>query len=51
MFGFQNPSPIEDDIGLVKNSHRLVEKFMQLSSNNQLLLATGCYEENNPSIT
>ena len=51
IFGFQNPSPIEDDIGLVEILHRLGGRFMQLSYNNQSLLATGCYENNDPGIT
>jgi len=50
-FGFQNPSPIEDDIGLVEISHALGVRFMQLSYNNQSLLATGCYEAEDPGIT
>lgn len=50
-FGFQNPSPIEDDIGLVEIVHMLGVRFMQLSYNNQSLLATGCYEANDPGIT
>ena len=51
VFGFQNPSPIEDDIGLVEILHALGARFMQLSYNNQSLLATGCYEKNDPGIT
>ncbi len=51
IFGFQNPSPIEDDISLVEIWHRLGVRFMQLSYNNQSLLATGCYEKNDPGIT
>lgn len=51
IFGFQNPSPIEDDIGLVEVLHRLGARFMQLSYNNQSLLATGCYEAEDPGIT
>uniref|UniRef100_UPI0040478519 membrane dipeptidase n=1 Tax=Yoonia sp. TaxID=2212373 RepID=UPI0040478519 len=51
IFGFQNPSPIEDDIGLVAVMHRLGARFMQLSYNNQSLLATGCYEAEDPGIT
>ena len=43
IFGFQNPSPIEDDIGLVEIVHTLGARFMQLTYNNQSLLATGCY--------
>ena len=50
-FGFQNPSPIEDDIGLVAVLHKLGARFMQLSYNNQSLLATGCYEAEDPGIT
>ena len=51
IFGFQNPSPIEDDIGLVEIWHKMGVKFMQLSYNNQSLLATGCYEKEDPGIT
>tara|TARA_A100001037_G_scaffold21477_1_gene17946 strand:- start:569 stop:1543 length:975 start_codon:yes stop_codon:yes gene_type:complete len=51
IFGFQNCSPIEDDIGLVEICHQLGGRFMQLSYNNQSLLATGCYEDNDPGIT
>ncbi len=51
IFGFQNPSPIEDDINLVEIWQKLGVRFMQLSYNNQSLLATGCYEENDPGIT
>jgi microsomal dipeptidase-like Zn-dependent dipeptidase len=50
-FGFQNPSPIEDDIGLVEICHSLGARFMQLSYNNQSLLATGCYEAEDPGVT
>ncbi len=51
VFGAQNPSPIEDDIGLVEILHALGLRFMQLSYNNQSLLATGCYESEDPGIT
>ena len=50
-FGFQNPSPIEDDIGLVEIVHTLGARFMQLSYNNQSLLATGCYEREDPGLS
>ncbi|MEM8951237.1 MAG: membrane dipeptidase, partial [Pseudomonadota bacterium] len=50
-FGFQNPSPIEDDIGLVEILYTLGARFMQLSYNNQSFLATGCYEADDPGIT
>ncbi len=50
-FGFQNPSPIEDDIGLVEIVHTLGARFMQLTYNNQSLLASGCYEAVDSGIT
>ena len=50
-FGFQNPSPIEDDIGLVEIVHTLGARFMQLTYNNQSLLATGCYEAEDAGLT
>jgi microsomal dipeptidase-like Zn-dependent dipeptidase len=50
-FGYQNPSPIEDDIGLVEIHHKLGARFMQLTYNNQSLLATGCYEEDDTGVT
>ncbi len=50
-FGFQNPSPMEDDIGLIKVWHQLGIRFMQLTYNNQSLLATGCYEEDDTGLT
>ena len=51
IFGFQNPSPIEDDIGLVEIVYTLGARFMQLTYNNQSLLATGCYESEDTGIT
>ena len=50
-FGFQNCSPIEDDIGLVEEVHKMGIRFMQLTYNNQSLLATGCYEEKDSGVT
>ncbi len=50
-FGLQNCSPIEDDIGLVEICHTLGVRFMQLSYNNQSLLASGCYESEDSGIT
>ena len=50
-FGFQNCSPIEDNIGLVEEIHKLGIVFMQLTYNNQSLLATGCYEKNDSGVT
>jgi len=50
-FGFQNCSPIEDDISLVEKVYDLGARFMQLTYNNQSLLATGCYEKNDSGVT
>ena len=50
-FGFQNCSPIEDDISLIEKVYDLGARFMQLTYNNQSLLATGCYEKNDSGVT
>ena len=50
-FGFQNCSPIEDNIDLVEKVHEHGCRFMQLTYNNQSLLATGCYEKNDSGVT
>ena len=50
-FGFQNCSPIEDDISLVEKIYEHGCRFMQLTYNNQSLLATGCYEKNDSGVT
>ncbi len=50
-FGFQNCSPIEDNINLVEKVHKLGCRFMQLTYNNQSLLATGCYEKVDSGVT
>jgi membrane dipeptidase len=50
-FGSQNPSCMEDDIGLVEVLHRLGLRFMQLTYNNQSLLASGCYEAKDSGLT
>tara|TARA_B100001057_G_scaffold337657_1_gene338439 strand:- start:581 stop:1552 length:972 start_codon:yes stop_codon:yes gene_type:complete len=50
-FGFQNCSPIEDDIYLVEKVYELGCRFMQLTYNNQSLLATGCYEKIDSGVT
>ncbi|MCF2905227.1 dipeptidase [Octadecabacter sp. CECT 8868] len=50
-FGFQNPSPIEDDIGLIEIVHQMGVRFMQLTYNNQSLLASGCYEDDDTGLT
>ncbi len=50
-FGFQNCSPIEDNIDLVEKVYNLGCRFMQLTYNNQSLLATGCYEKVDSGVT
>jgi membrane dipeptidase len=50
-FGFQNCSPIEDDINVVEKIQSLGCRFMQLTYNNQSLLATGCYEHIDSGVT
>jgi microsomal dipeptidase-like Zn-dependent dipeptidase len=50
-FGLQNCSAIEDDIGLVEVLYDLGVRFMQLTYNNQSLLASGCYEPVDGGVT
>ena len=50
-FGFQNCSPIEDNIELFQKVYDHGCRFMQLTYNNQSLLATGCYEQNDGGVT
>ncbi len=50
-FGFQNCSPIEDNINLFEKVYENGCRFMQLTYNNQSLLATGCYEKNDSGVT
>nr|WP_298411279.1 dipeptidase [uncultured Halomonas sp.] len=49
--GAQNCSPIEDDIDMVAILRRLGLLIMQLTYNNQSLLACGCYESEDSGIT
>ena len=51
IFGFQNCSPIEDNIQMVQILHELGIRIMQLSYNNQSLLAAGCYESSDSGVT
>ena len=50
-FGFQNCSPMEDDIRLLEICHTVGARFMQLTYNNQSLLAAGCYEQHDSGVT
>ncbi|WP_315981615.1 dipeptidase [Aliamphritea spongicola] len=51
MFGAQNCSPIEDDINMVAIMRELNLMIMQLTYNNQSLLACGCYEAEDSGVT
>ncbi|MCV6589999.1 MAG: dipeptidase [Marinobacterium sp.] len=51
MFGAQNCSPIEDDIGMIEIMRELNLMIMQLTYNNQSLLACGCYEAEDSGVT
>lgn len=51
ILGFQNCSPVEDDLRKVEMLHDQGARIMQLSYNNQSLLATGCYEERDSGVT
>lgn len=50
-FGAQNCSPIDDEIGLIEVMRQQGLLIMQLTYNNQSLLATGCYEQNDTGLT
>jgi len=51
ILGAQNCSPIEDDIDMVEVMRDLGLMIMQLTYNNQSLLACGCYEAQDSGIT
>lgn len=51
LFGAQNCSPLDDEIGLVEVMRKQGLLIMQLTYNNQSLLATGCYESNDSGLT
>ena len=51
VFGLQNCSALEDDLGLLKVCFDLGVRFMQISYNRQSLLASGCFEEEDSGLT
>lgn len=51
IFGAQNCSPIEDEIRLIEIMRQLGLMIMQLTYNNQSLLACGCYEDEDSGLT
>lgn len=50
-FGFQNPAPIGDNLGMVEICHTLGVRFMQVTYNVQSLLGSGCYEPVDSGLT
>ena len=51
ILGFQNSSPIGDNLSLVQVFHTLGIRIMQLTYNNQSLLGAGCYEVKDAGLT
>ncbi len=51
IFGFQNCSPIENNVDLVEIFHQLGVRIMQLTYNKQSLLGAGCYENTDSGIS
>lgn len=51
VFGFQNTSPFEDDIGLVSVFHALGVRIVQLTYNTQNLIGSGCWEEHDSGVS
>lgn len=50
-FGLQNCAPMENDLRYLGILHQLGVKFMQLTYNQQSVLAGGCFEEHDGGIT
>jgi microsomal dipeptidase-like Zn-dependent dipeptidase len=51
IFGFQNSSPLEDDIELVEIFHQLGVRIIQLTYNIQNNVAAGCWEDVDPGVS
>jgi membrane dipeptidase len=51
VLGFQNSSPIEDDLELVEQFHQLGVRIMQLTYNVQNLVGGSCYEPTDSGLT
>jgi membrane dipeptidase len=51
ILGTQNASPIDDDISLVEVFNNLGLKIMQLTYNNQNLIGSSCYEQNDSGLS
>ena len=51
MLGFQNCSPIENDVFMVEHFFKRGVRFMQLTYNNQTVLGAGCFEDNDSGVS
>ena len=51
VFGFQDTSPIEDDIDLIEIFHKLGVRIVQLTYNVQNRVASGCWEDDDHGIS
>lgn len=51
ILGTQNTSALEDELGLVEVFNELGVKIMQLTYNNQNLIGSSCYEENDSGLS
>lgn len=51
VFGTQNTSPLEDDLSLVEVFSELGVKIMQLTYNNQNMIGSSCYENNDTGLS
>lgn len=51
VLGFQNASPIENDISFVELFHRLGVRVMQITYNNQNHIGSSCYETNDAGLS
>lgn len=51
LFGFQNASPFEDELNLVRVFHELGVRIVQLTYNVQNHVASGCWEEHDAGLS
>jgi membrane dipeptidase len=51
IFGFQNSSPIEDDLDLVEVFYRLGVRVIQITYNDLNFVGAGCYERNDVGLS
>ncbi|SVC33170.1 uncharacterized protein METZ01_LOCUS286024, partial [marine metagenome] len=51
IFGFQNTSPFEDDLDLVRIFHKLGVRIAQLTYNVQNAVASGCWEDDSNGLS